>query len=859
MTPGPRVMQPQPEPLPIDPHLPEIGAALDAAGALVLTAPPGAGKTTRIPPFLHLRGTTARGEILVLEPRRLAARMGALRVAGELGEQPGQTVGYSIRFETAAGPHTRIRFLTEAILVRRMMEDPGLEGVATVILDEFHERSLATDLALALLRRWRRRDRRPQLLVMSATMDPGPVAAFLDGAPVIALGETRYDLDITYEEKIDRRPLEVRVAGAVLGLFRSGLEGDILVFLPGAAEIRRAAAALGPAAGRLGFRIQPLHGDLPAGEQALALQPGGAPRVILSTNVAETSITIPGIGAVVDSGLARVSAHSAWSGRPTLTTAKIARSSAVQRAGRAGRTRSGRVVRLYTRHDFHARPDADPPEIRRADLAEALLALHGAGIRDAGAFPWFEPPPQAALDAARRLLARLGAVDPSGEITAAGRRMLRFPVHPRIARMIVEGEALGVGRDAALLAALLGERDIRLDARAGVGAAGGPARGPASGPSDLLELIDRFREAESAGFVPERLRALDLDPRAVATVRQAFRQIGRLSAEGAGPGSPAPPGQREEALLLAVLRAFPDRVARRRRPHARELLLAGGGAARLSDRSVVREPPFLVAVDIEDRLDPADARTAVPLVRLASAIEIEWLAALYPDALEERTERVWNEAAGRVDEVRRTMFERIALEESVRPAPPSEETARLLAAAAAGRGIGLFADHASVPGLEARAALLARCFPDPPFPPLGADAVAEAVVRLCRDRRTLAELAAVSLVAALLEPLSGQERALLERETPERIRLAGGRTVRVHYESGRPPWIESRLQDFFGMTAAPALCGGRVPLTMHLLAPNGRAVQVTQDLAGFWTNHYPAIRRTLARRYPKHAWPEKPA
>ena len=613
-------MQPQPEPLPIDPHLPEIGAALDAAGALVLTAPPGAGKTTRIPPFLHLRGTTASGEILVLEPRRLAARMGALRVAAELGERPGRTVGYSIRFDTVAGPHTRIRFLTEAVLVRQMLEDPDLEGVGTVILDEFHERSLATDLALALLRRLQRRVGRPRLLVMSATMDPQPVAAFLDGAPVIALGETRYDLDISYEEKIDRRPLEKRVAGAVLGLFRSGLEGDILVFLPGAAEIRRAAAALRPTADRLGLRIQPLHGDLPAGEQALALQPGDAPRVILSTNVAETSITIPGIGAVVDSGLARISAHSAWSGRPTLTTARISKSSAAQRAGRAGRTRSGRVVRLYTRHDFLARPDADPPEIRRADLAEALLALHGAGIRDTGDFPWFEPPPQAALDAARRLLTRLGAVDSSGLITDSGRRMLRFPVHPRIARMIVEGEALGVGRDAALLAALLGERDIRLDARAGVGGAGGPAREPASGPSDLLELIDRFREAETARFVPERLRELGLDPRAVAAARQAFRQIGRLSSGGAG--SSAPPGEREEALLLAILRAFPDRVARRRRPHARELLLAGGGSARLSDRSVVRTAPFLVAVDIEERLDPVDARAAVPLVRLASAVEI---------------------------------------------------------------------------------------------------------------------------------------------------------------------------------------------------------------------------------------------
>lgn len=860
MTPGAFVMETPSEPLPIDPRLPDIAAALASAGALVLTAPPGAGKTTRIPPFLYREGFAAAGEILVLEPRRLAARMGALRVARELGEKPGETAGYAIRFETVGGPRTRIRFLTEAILVRRMTEDRGLEGVSLVILDEFHERSLATDLALAFLRRLRRRAGRPKILVMSATMDPRPVAEFLDGAPVISLAETRYDLDIAYDETIDRRPLEERVAGAVLGLFRSGLEGDILVFLPGAAEIRRAGEALRPAAGRLGFRIQPLHGDLPAGEQTRALQPGEGPRVILSTNVAETSITIPGIGAVVDSGLARVSTHSAWSGRPRLATARIGKFSAAQRAGRAGRTRSGRVRRLYTRHDWSTRPDADPPEISRADLSETLLVLHGSGVRDTGAFPWLEPPPPAALEAARTLLGRLGAIDAAGRITADGRRMLRFPVHPRIARMMVEGEAQGVAEDAALLAALLGERDIRLDARARFGAPGAARRGAASGLSDLLDLADLFREAESARFDPERIRALDLDPRAVGAVRLSHRQLARISSLApAPPRPPLTPGEREEALLVALLRAFPDRVARRRRPHSHELLLASGGGARLSDRSVVRERPFLVAVDIEDRPDPSAPAAALPIVRLASSVEIEWLAALFPDALVDKTERVWNAAAGRVDEVRRTMYERIALEESIRPAPPSEEASRLLATAAADRGIGLFPDHASVPGLEVRAALLARHFPDSGFPPLGAEAVAAAVERLCRDRRSLAELASASLVAALVEPLSGRQRALLERETPERIGLARGRSARIHYEPGRPPWIASRIQDFFGMTAAPAICAGREALTVHLLAPSGRAVQVTQDLAGFWKNHYPAIRRELGRRYPKHPWPERPA
>ncbi len=842
--------------LPIDAHLPEIISALHESKSLVLTAPPGAGKTTRIPRALYDAGFADHGEILILEPRRLAARLAAARVAQELGEKPGQTVGYSIRFENVAGPKTRIRFLTEAILTRRLVHNPSLNGVSTIILDEFHERHLATDLALAFLKRLQNRHSQIKLIVMSATMETDSVKSFLPDAMRLSVAESPFDLDIEYEAKANDRPLHEKVAGGIFRLLRSGLSGSILVFLPGASEIRRAADALRPAAEQMNFTINLLHGDLPAAEQRRAIEPSGRNKVILATNVAETSITIPDIVAVIDSGLARVAGHSPWSGFPTLTTSKISKSSAKQRAGRAGRTQAGRVLRLYTKADFEARPEHEAPEIKRTDLAETALLLHGAGIHDIRTFDWFEPPLSSAIDAAEALLLKLGAVSESGKISETGIRMLQLPVHPRLARLIVEGEKQQIAEESTLLAALLSERDIRLNVRTQLAGQQSKHHRRAAGPSDLLELLDRFHDAENARFENHRMLDLELDVRSVHAVRRAQRQLRHILASGPSRKSPPSLKLAEEALLIAVLAAFPDRVAKRRRAGSRELLLAGGGSALLSVESVVYDPQLVVAVDAEERKEKALPGTTNPIIRLASGIEPEWIAGLFPESIVQKTELIWNDRGGRVEEIRKTSYGHISLEEIVRTAAPSQEASRLLAAAVFSRELSAFRDASLLSQLYARLEQVSKCFPGENLSPAAGFDIHSIVEQMCRGKRSLDELRKFCLVDSVMERLTDSQRALLKREAPERIKLKSGRIARIHYESSKPPWIESRLQDFFGTYATPTICGGRVSLTIHLLAPNGRAVQVTKDLAGFWEKHYPAIRRELQRRYPKHSWPE---
>jgi ATP-dependent helicase HrpB len=842
--------------LPIDAHIPQIISALKSANALVLSAPPGAGKTTRIPRALYEAGFAEHGQILILEPRRLAAKLAAAWVAQEMGEKPGETVGYSIRYENAAGPHTRVHFLTEAILSRRIVHDPYLKGVSTVIVDEFHERHLTTDLALAFLKRLQDGNRELKIIVMSATLDPAPIVAFLANAKPISLSGSPFEVEIEYEDRANDRPLHEKVASAVSNLIRSGLDGDILAFLPGSSEIRRAAESLQPVAQRSGLLILPLHGDLSLTDQKRAITPAEGRKVILATNVAETSITIPGIGAVIDSGLARVAGHSPWSGFPTLSTARISKSSARQRAGRAGRTQAGRVLRLYTRPDFEARPEYETPEIKRADLTETTLLLHGAGIRDLRSFPWFEPPPGAAIEAAETLLLQLRAVDAAGNITDTGKRMLELPVHPRLARLIVEAKNQDLAEEGILLAALLSERDIRLRTRAKFGSKAPEIHPGASGRSDLLEILECFREAENADFSLRRLPDFGLDPAAVESVRKGQRQLRRLIFSQKQESGAYSRNREEDGLLIAILSAFPDRVAKRRKAGARELLLAGGGSAMLAPFSVVHEPMFVVAVDAEERRDRLHPEQTGILVRLASAIDIDWLAALFPDSIAQKSELFWNERGQRVDERRGSTYNQLTLEERSFPSLSSEEASQILFSEVLSHPPTGTRDLASLPSLQARVSLARLYFPDALFPEIGDEMILETIQALCRGKTRMEEIAQVSLPESIMNRLTDRQRSVLARETPEKIRLKAGRAVKVHYEAARLPWIESRLQDFFGMTATPRICMGQVPITIHLLAPNGRAVQVTTDLAGFWQRHYPSIRKELQRRYPKHAWPD---
>ncbi len=843
------------EPLPIDELLPGVVAALGRAPSLVLEAAPGAGKTTRVPPAILDAGLVDDREIWVLEPRRLAARLAARRVADERGERPGDTIGFQIRFEEVAGPKTRIRYVTEGVLTRRLLSDPTLDRIGAVVLDEFHERHIQADLGLSLLRRLQHTARPDlKLVVMSATLEAASVSRFLDNCPALRSEGRMYGVEIEHADRQDDRPLADRVAGAVRTLVAGGLDGDVLVFLPGAAEIRRAAEASAAIANRENLLVVPLHGDLPAAEQDRAVRPADRRKVILSTNVAETSVTIDGVVAVVDSGLARVAGHSPWSGLPTIAVSRVSQASATQRAGRAGRTRPGRCIRLYTAQDFAARPEHETPEIRRLDLAEPALELHAAGIENLHSFEWFEPPPAEALDAADGLLVRLGAVTTDGRVTATGRRMLRLPLHPRLARIVVEAEARGVGAEGRLVAALAGERDLR--ERSVVGGARGVRQARSHGPSDLLELADLFREAEAAGFAPERLRSMGLDPGAARAVDRVRRQLARVVGDTRGREVAAD----DSALLVSVLTGYPDRVARRRSKESDAgLVMTNGAAAELAPESVVRRAKFLVAVDAEERREAS--RRGATLVRIASMIEPDWLLDVFPEAIRETTDVRWNARDERVEAVSRLLYEDLVLTESRAATPTGDEVWRALADAALAVGIEAFVARDALDRFLARAEFVRATFPESAIPELGEEEEQAALAAMCEGRTSFAELRAAARSGELVESLRGrltrEQARLVEAMAPDRVAV-GSRQVRVTYEHGKPPWIASRLQDFFGMREGPRIAGGRAAVVLHLLAPNQRAVQVTSDLAGFWERHYPAIRRELGRRYPRHSWPERP-
>jgi ATP-dependent helicase HrpB len=768
--------------LPVDAILPEIVDSLRLHPNLVIVAAPGAGKTTRVPPALL---EIVSGEVVVLEPRRIAARLAARRVAWELGEPVGETVGYQIRFEEAITPRTRLRFVTEGVLTRRLLSDPHLENVAAVVLDEFHERHLEGDLALALLKRLQRTRPDLRIVVMSATLDAEPVAKYLDGCPIARSEGRLFDLSIQHL-RYSPEPLEAQVKNAVELLVDTGHSGDTLVFLPGAVEIRRAMRACEAVAGRAGLLALPLHGSLPLKEQDRALAPAPQRKLILATNVAESSVTVEGVTAVIDSGLARFASYSPWSGLPTLHVGRVSKASAKQRAGRAGRTEPGRVLRLYTEEDYSRRPEQDAPEILRSDLSQLCLALRAMQIGSVDDVAWLDAPTAAAVERAESLLDRVGA---NGSMA---QRLARYPLPPRLSRILVESLDRGVGEDGCVAVVLLGS-GVRVER------------------NDLLAAMD-----------------LEPDHRMQQHIAQ-LRRIARIS------------GRRkhnDDALLMSVLTGFPDRVARLRA--GTQVLLSGGGSAELAG-----EPPryeFMVAVDAEDRKEKP-----LPLIRMTVRIEPEWLIELFPDRVRDQSGVVWNRKAERVDAVSALVYDELVIQESRGAVPDAQAAAELLAQKALEAGIERFADVHALNEFLVRVEFAGFETPD----------VSHALRELCLGLRSFAELKkrAEDLVPVLEEKM-GTRR--LREIAPASIRLQNGRPTNVHYERGKPPWIASRLQDFFGMRDTPRIGPERTPVVVHLLAPNQRPVQTTTDLAGFWVRLYPEVRRELMRRYPKHAWPERP-
>jgi ATP-dependent helicase HrpB len=823
--------------LPIDAIAGDVADAVTRGRNVVVLAEPGAGKTTRLPLVMTDARWPRTGELWVTQPRRIAARLAAAHVAASRGEAVGDSVGYQVRFDRKVSAATKIRFVTEGILVRKLIDDPGLDGIGAVVFDEFHERHLDADTALALCRALQQ-GRRPDLgiVVMSATLDPEPIAAYLDAVPLRCAGRS-FPVEIDYLVRTSERPLGTTVATALADLGPAGTGGGgVLVFLPGAREIRDAAGACSGIARRLGLEMVTLHGDLPPAEQDQAVRRGDRPKLVLATNVAETSITIDGITVVLDSGLVRQASFDPWSGIGSLVLGKTSKAAAIQRAGRAGRTQPGRCLRLYPRHDFDKRAAFDPPEIHRLDLAAVALTVRAAGVHRIDAMPWFEPPPVAAMRAADELLRRLDAIDANGALTDRGRRMLRHPLHPRLARLVDAGHELGIATAAAGAAALLSERSIRRND-------GRPATTSAS--SDVLVDLD-----DLGAFAGDRSRGHDgaLDPQAARTVLELWRTL----AQGKVPGARA---TEEDTLGRALLAAFPDRVAAVRRGPIgtrSKLAFVGGAQAELAESSAVTDAAFVVAVRADTR---KEGTTTTTLVRQAAAIEPEWLLELDMDRLEERRACTFDADRGRVETMVETRWDGLLLE-SRRDPRPSPEASAVLLAAARSRGPTLWCDDPdALVQLAVRGELVAKHDPNLRVPTTASiDAVLAAA---CEGRTSFAQLREANVVELVLAEL-GPDRNRFERAAPTHVALPGGHRVAVHYEPDRSPWIESRMQDFFGSAEGPRLFDGRIPLAIHLLAPNGRAEQITVDLAGFWKNHYPEIRRALMRRYPRHDWPEDP-
>lgn len=826
--------------LPIDDVLPQLVAAVRDHRVAVLVAPPGAGKTTRVPGAL-LEAGAIDGEIVVLQPRRLAARLAATRIASERGVELGREVGYEVRFDRKRSAATRISLVTEGILTRRLLTDPQLRGVGCVVIDELHERNLDGDLALALVHRLRATRPELALVAMSATLDAEPVAKFL-GAPIITSEGRAFPLTIEYADQPDDRPLGKQVSAAVRRVAQ-GLDGDILVFLPGAGEIRRCAEDLEDAARTFDLAVLPLHGDLTVEEQDRAVSKQTRRKVILATNVAETSVTIDGVVCVIDSGLARIARHSPWTGLPSLQIEPVSRASCAQRAGRAGRTRPGRVVRLYTKHDHDIRRAFEVPEVARTDVGGAALELYGAGLAGLRALTWYEPPPEPAIAAAEELLARLDAVH-QGAITERGKRMLRFPVHPRLARMIVEAEARGVAREACVIAALLGGRELRLERR-------GPAgHARIASSSDLIDDMDALLDAREHGLRADRLRRDNLDVGTAHQADRAAKQLDRIADHAAA--APRSDDAVDAALQIAILSGFPDRVGKRRAPRSPDFVFAAGGGGTLAPSSSVIDAELIVAVDVaETGSRGASSRVQI---RRASGIEASWLLDLYLDRIEERDELVWNADKQRVERITQMTYDGLAIDESREPRASGRATAELLAKHALAN-LDKLIDADALAGWRNRVTLAASVNPN--IPKVADGAIEAVIANACEGASSFAELRQAGLLS-LLDAGLGEHKRTVDRMAPTHIDLPRRKRLQIHYEADKPPWIASRMQDFFGLARAPAVGDGKVPLVLHLLAPNQRPVQVTQDLPGFWVRHYPGLRNQLARRYPRHQWPEDP-
>lgn len=754
--------------LPIYELEPELVARLRETSRVIVTAPTGSGKSTQVPQMLLRHGFLDRGQVVILQPRRIAARLLAARVAEELGVPLGREVGYQVRFENVSGPQTKIKFVTEGILLRQL---PNLDGVAALIFDEFHERHLYGDVTLA-----RAVDLGIPILVMSATLDVELLENYLRPCAVVR-SEGRM-----HPVKIEHAP--GKEAADVLPP-----EGDVLIFQPGAYDIHRTIESIRPRA--KGAIVLPLHGELSPRDQDAAVARYDRRKIVVATNVAETSITIDGITTVIDSGLARIARYDPRRGINTLWIEKISRASADQRAGRAGRTAPGTCIRLWPERE--SRPAREEPEVKRLDLSEVVLTLRASGIRD---LRWIEPPPEASLAHAEELLTDLGALE-KGEITAMGRRMLAFPMHPRSSRMLLAAQEFRCVPEAARVAAILQGRDLR----------------------------PRSEERTTSDFW-----RLEPPPRELA-------QILRIAeAEGLDVSTPPAP---ESSVRRCILIGYSDRVAKRLDRGTLRCAVVHGRTGVLARESAVRDAEYFVAAEIRE-VEGKDLQT---ILSLATEIDPAWLF-----DLRERSRVEYDPRAEKVVSVREICFRDLVIETKPGGAPPPEEAARLLAA-----NVRLRKWDEAVEQWILRVNFVARTCPELGIAPIGeADRriIAEQVCHGAMSAREVEDRPVLPVAKSWAQP------ALVEKHAPERLELPTGKKPKVTYAADAPPFVQIRIQDLFDVRQIPKLAMGRVAPLVHILGPNQRPVQITQDLAGFWREHYPKIKKELQRKYPRHEWRE---
>jgi len=845
---------------PIDSHLQRIAESLLQGSTCLIKAEPGAGKTTRVPLYLL---SIINGEILVLEPRRLAARLSALRSAWFLDESCGKQVGFRIRQDSQVSGETRLTFITEGIFVRLLRDNPTLSRVGAVVLDEFHERNIHTDIALALVRQLQQTRRSDlKLVVMSATLDTSALETYLEDAAVFDIKGKVFPVEVEYiSEQISdvykERKWESKVSSAVKGMLGDRrCPGNILVFLTGIGEIMGTKQRLEREIPQKETLILPLAADLPIREQQRVFQEQGQRKIILSTNVAETSVTIPGVTGVIDPGFAKIPAHAPWSGMPTLEIKRISQASAIQRAGRAGRTQSGLVYRLYSKAEFLNRDQFTPPDIQRIDLSHALLEVMNLGYSP-GLMPWFDPPEEKNLESSVQLLTLLGAIKSSGELTGFGKKLSELPMHPRLAAVVAAGLETGCGEDALLAACLISEgfvlkRDvISISSR----------EDEEGEPCDLSMQMDLIKASlhKSSSISPYPFRLLDSRKQGqVLALYRSFARIYRL------PPVP-PPGKTDyQKLSRCLFRGYPDRVARRRdiddkrkkkrAPVLYNFCLGRGGMIGPASFVYNKKPGFLIAVDAVENLKSDAAKGIV--IRVCATLELEILKEDPAGMLRKERREEFNQDKGTFSVWQDLYYGRLKVE--------SQQVGTL------GEGRGLaqmlaenwpypFDNDESLKAYHRRVELLNQ-YEVPHNCPIFTGEMLELFFEsICAGVDSLKELKKEPLEEYIYDQLGESDKAVLAVYVPTELKLKNGKQLRIHYEEGKEPWAEILIQHCYGLKDTPSIMLGKHRVILHLLGPNHRVAQVTSDLPGFWQGSYNQVRKELSRRYPKHYWPENPS